>query len=199
MTISKNSAWAIEAEWPDDGPRFSTDHELAAAAASALEQGSPLEAVLLDGDLRRTLGGPRPDGATPYRYPCDLGFVRLDDGSEYPFAAHVICRRRLWQGEAAVIMNAAYLGDRYLGPRSHPNDDLLDVTVGSLRLQQRFLASKRSRQGSHLPHPALTVTRRSAWAHEFARPVPVWVDGQRVGRSRRIEARLVTDAFNVIA
>ncbi len=199
MTISKGSAWAIESAWPDDGPRFDTDHDLAAAAAQALSEGTNLEAVLEAGDLRRTLGGPRPSGATPYRYPCDLGFVRLDDTDEVPFVAHVICHRRFWQGEAVAIMNAAYADDRYLGPKSHPNDDLLDITFGSLPLQQRLMADKRSRQGTHVPHPGLKTRRVSAWEHEFARSTPVWVDGRRLGRCRRIQVRLVTDAFAVIA
>ncbi|MEZ5228415.1 MAG: hypothetical protein R2710_17600 [Acidimicrobiales bacterium] len=98
-----------------------------------------------------------------------------------------------------MVMNAAYVGERYLGPRSHPNDDLLDVTFGALPLQQRLMASKRSRQGTHLPHPALTVVRRPVWAHDFARPTAVWIDGRRTGRCLHLEVRLVTDAFVVIA
>ncbi len=199
MTIEKHSAWATETVWPDGGPRFDTDHALAAAAAVALAQGEVLEALLEGGDLRQTLGGPRPVASAPYRYPCDLGFARLDGGDEHPFAAHVVCHRRFWSGEAAVIMNAAYVGDRYLGPRSHPNDNLLDITIGALPLQQRLMADRRSRQGTHVPHPQLKVRRVSTWEHEFARVTPVWIDGRRHGRCRRVEVRLVTDAFVVIA
>ncbi len=199
MTIEKHSVWAIETVWPADGPRFTSDRELALAAAAALAEGETLEAVLTAGDLRQTLGGPRAEGAAPYRYPCDLGFVSLDQGEEQPFVAHVVARRRFWQGEAAVVMNAAYLGDRYLGPRSHPNDALLDVTVGALPLQQRLLASKRSRQGTHVPHPLLTVYRRPTWEHTFTRPTTIWADGERLGRCRHLAVRLVTDALAVIA
>ncbi len=199
MTIEKNATWATETVWPESGPRFDSDHAIAVAAAAALDRGDTLEAVLTAGDLRQTLGGPRGAGAAPYRYPCDLGFVRLDDGVEHPFVAHVICHRRFWVGEAAVVMNAAYQGQRYLGPRSHPNDDLLDVTFGALGMQQRLLANKRSRQGTHVPHPQLTVNRRPRWEHDFARSTSVWVDGKRVGRCRHLAVRLVTDALVVIA
>ncbi len=200
MTIEKHRTWAEPAEWPDGAPRVGDDATLARLAAAAVADGRVLEVILEAGDLRRTLGAPRPAGMDPYRYPCDLGFVRLDDhADEHPFAAHVAWRRRFWRGEAAVVMNAAYLGPWYLGPRSHPNDALLDVTWGALPWQQRRLAAQRARQGTHLPHPALTVRRVGTWSHEFERPTPVRADGVSIGSARRISVRVVPDAFAVYA
>lgn len=199
MTIEKNVDWATESSWPENGKRFDSDRALAQAAAMALAAGETLEVMLDGGDLRRTLGTPRPDGATPYRYVCDLGFVQLDGGSALPFVAHVVCHRRWWRGEAAAAMNAAYVGDWYLGPKSHPNDGLLDVTVGALAFQQRMMARRRAPQGVHVPHPDLTVRRVARWHHRFDRATPVYVDGRRAGRAHEVEIWLAEDAFAIIA
>ncbi len=199
MTIEKGRPWAIETVWPDDPLRIDNDRDLARTVAAALTVGEHLEVVLLGGDLRATLGGERPLDLAPYRYRCDLGFVSLDGGPEHPFAAHVQWRRRFWRGEAAVVMNAAYLGPWYLGPRSHPNDGLLDITYGSLPWQQRHLAARRAQQGVHLPHPRLTVRRTARWQHAFRRATPVIVDGSAIGQATTIAVRVHDDAFDVIA
>lgn len=199
MTIEKNVSWATESSWPENAPRFDSDHSLAQAVADAHANGELLEVLLDAGDLRRTLGAPRPAGSTPYRYLCDLGFVQLDSGPELPFVAHVVCNRRWWRGEAAAAMNAAYVGDWYLGPKSHPNDGLLDVTFGAMALQQRLMARRRAVQGVHVPHPDLKVRRVPRWQHRFERPTPVYVDGQRVGRCHEVDVWLLPDAFAVIA
>ncbi len=199
VTIEKNRPWAVEAEWPDDPLQIDNDRDLALAVGEALAAGRLLEVVLMGGDLRATLGGERPPGAAPYRYRCDLGLVSLDGGPEHPFVAHVQWRRRFWRGEAAVVMNAAYLGPWYLGPRSHPNDGLLDITYGSLPWQQRSMAARRARQGSHLPHPRLTVRRTGEWQHSFEHATRVIADGATLGRAAGISVRVHEDAFDVIA
>lgn len=193
MTIEKGQAWGdpsgapVEATLPDDAEiaRYVCGHPGAAVSARS-------------GDLMQTLGladGPRPE---PLWFPMDLGFVTLDGGAEQPFSAHVIARGSLWSGAGAAVMNAAWLGDRYLGPKSHPNDGLLDITVGALPPRQRWAAAKRAKTGVHVPHPSLTVKRVEVWEHTFERRRSIWIDGRRIGRAKHLACRLETDAFTLV-
>lgn len=194
VTIQKGEPWG-EPEGPSVDVRLPDD---AAVALHVAERRDAVVAVEA-GDLLQTLGlsagGPRTDALW---FPMDLGFISLDGGEELPFAAHVIARGPLWLGEGASIMNAAWLGDRYLGPRSHPNDGLLDITVGSLPPRQLLAAAKRSKTGVHLPHPALTVKRVGMWEHTFDRPRSIWVDGVRSGRAARLQCRIESDWFTLV-
>ena len=193
MTIEKGEAWGE----PEGAPVEST---LADDASVARYVGGRQHAGVsaTSGDVMQTLGlhdGPR---SAPLWFPMDLGFVTLDEGVEHPFVAHVIARGPLWSGAGAAIMNAAWLGDWYLGPRSHPNDGLLDIAYGALPSRQRWAAAKRARTGIHLPHPSLTVRRVSFWEHTFDRTRSIWVDGHRVGRAKRLVCRLESDWFTLV-
>lgn len=193
VTIRKGEAWGEPSGAPVETVLAS---DAAVAAYVAKRPGSTVSAAT--GDLNQTLGlsdGPRSE---PLWFPMDLGFVTIDGRDELPFAAHVIARGRLWLGEGAAVMNAAWLGDRYLGPRSHPNDALLDVTVGSLPPRQLLAAAKRVKTGVHLPHPALAVKRVGAWEHTFDRPRSMWVDGQHIGRAEKLACRIESDWFTLV-
>ncbi len=195
MTIEKGASWGRPA-----GPQIeigfdaADDAELALAAAAT----PGLVATVASGDLHRTLGLPADGRDDRVVYPIDLGFVSIDDGPERPFVAHVVARRPWWLGDAAVVMNAAWVGDLYLGPRAHPNDGRLDVTVGRLPVRQLPEAASLARSGTHLPHPDLTTVRVAVWEHELDRPRPILVDGDRVGRGRRISVRIEPDALSVV-
>ena len=151
------------------------------------------------GDILTTLGGGARPGVPTRAYPVDLLDVEVDGTSVGSAAAHVVARNRWWRGQAAVAMNAAWLGNLYLGPRSHPNDGLVDVTVGSLKLQQRLLARQRARTGSHLPHPDLRMTRSREWDNTFPADVIVWLDGRETVKGRHVRILVRPDAGVVIA
>ncbi len=150
------------------------------------------------GDLLRTLGGGAGHGVATLAYPVDLLRVTLDGNLVVAGVAHVIARHFMWRGEFAAAMNAAWLGERYLGPRAHPNDGLVDVTFGRLGWQQRLLARRRVRTGAHLPHPDLTMVRRAHWEHQFSRSLPVYVDGVAVGTTQRIAVDVEPDAGVIV-
>jgi hypothetical protein len=194
MVIAKGEAWGRSGPMPENAPWVEND---AALARLVSEHDHPVAGVL-DGDLVRTLGGPRGDAFDLMWFPMDVGWVRIGDQQEIPFVAHVIARRRWWHGEWAAVMNAAWLGDLYLGPRAHPNDGLFDVTVGSLPPRQRIQARGRARQGMHLPHPLLTTHRVATWHHDFDKPVRVWVDGVDRGKTGSIAVRVEPDACTVV-
>ena len=145
-----------------------------------------------------TLGGGAPPGVAARAYPLDLLEVELD-GDQFAVAvAHVVARRRLWAGKFLAAMNAAYVDGLYLGPRSHPNDGLVDTTVGCLGLQQRVMARKRAATGVHLPHPDLKLIRKDSVSHSFDRPTPVMVDGVMIGETVGITVTVRPDAGLVV-
>ncbi|MEL7156561.1 MAG: hypothetical protein AAFN30_08175 [Actinomycetota bacterium] len=197
MIIAKGGRWGEPA--PDAPARhYARLDQLALAAMKAAEAGEPLIATTDHPDILTQLGlsSSRPPGER-FRYPFDLGVAELDDG-EVPFVAHLEARRAGWTGPFAVVMNVGWIGDRYFGPRAHPNDGLLDITVGSLGWRQRLSARRRLATGSHLPHPGLATPRRAAWSHRFPRPVRVSADGRMVGKTRSIAVRCVPDCLTLI-
>lgn len=192
MVISKGEPWG-EPHGPQPERHLADDAELSAYVAG--HRGSVVS--VSSGDLHRTLGlaDMRPE---PLWFPVDLGFAALDGDPEAPFVAHAVARSRSWLGPGAVAMNAAWIGDRYLGPRAHPNDGLVDITFGALPLRQLAAAATRSKTGAHLPHPDLTVRRVVAWEHTFDRPRHLWLDGRHAGSGRHLTIRVEPDWFTLV-
>ena len=202
MTIQKGRSWGEAGSLPPDGVVVRSDAEARAVVATARSQGlAPPTIGLLGGDLCRTLGGTgdearlRSDEAMTF--PVDLGVVEVD-GEEFVFVAHLIARRSWWWGRVVAVMNAQWLGRWDLGPRSHPNDGLLDLTDGTMALGQRFEARRRLATGTHLPHPALATQRAGSFTLDFERPLDVWLDGDRLSRARHLVIRCEPDALHVV-
>lgn len=200
--ISPGSEYGIPMDPPGDAIEVFADHEAARHLTAARLRGvDPPVFILRGGDLFRTLGGSRehvgdPSARQMVRVPVDLGVV-LSDGEEHLFIAHAIFRNRLWQGRFEVVMNAQWCGPYDLGPRSHPGDGLLDITVGSLGLRQRAAVRTRARSGSHLPHPALRTSRSRSHEVDTGHRTSMYLDGLRIAVCSRASVRLEPDAFMV--
>lgn len=202
MTISKGRPWGETAVLDEGATIVHSDREAAATLAAARLEGRPLPTIgLLGGDLCRTLGGRGDErglyAPTARRYPIDLGLAELD-GVPHVFVAHVIARRAWWRGRAVAVMNAQWLGTWDLGPRSHPNDGLLDVSDGTMPLGDRLKARRRLATGTHIPHPGIATSRVRRLEVSFASPLPVMVDGVAVGSGRELRVEVVADAFHVV-
>lgn len=187
---------------PADGVVVHRDAEARSIVEVALFAGAPLPSLgVLGGDLGRTLGCTgderRLRSAEAVTLPIDLGVVRMD-GQDHCFVAHLVARHRWWSGAFVVVMNAAWYGDWYLGPKAHPNDALLDITRGSLPFRERIKARNRLPSGSHLPHPRLHTERLREWEYELDRDTPVYLDGEPVGSSRHLKLRVLPDALEVV-
>lgn len=199
MTIRKGEPWGGPGALPDDGVLVHTDAEARAVVTAARRAGLPVPTLgLLGGDLARAVGATgdeaRLRGPDARRLPLDLGAV-LVDGTLHWFVAHLVARGPLWQGRAVVAMNTELLGPWKVAPRAHPNDGLLDVLDGRLGWDDRLKARRRAVHGEHLPHPAIRVTRTAAIQVELDRPTEVRLDGERIGRARRLSIRVEPDAL----
>jgi hypothetical protein len=186
--IRRGEDWGGPGNLPAGRPAFGSDRELALAVAAEapwLAESNPGETPpgvgppelraptfgLLAGDLHRTLGSPK-HGEADLRtgdamaFPIDVGVAALRgrDGSERKelFVAHLeaFAGRARFAGPTVIAMNAAFIDGDNLGPRAHPGDGLLDLTVGRLGMWDRVRSARRQRTGSHLPHPDLQTVRR---------------------------------------
>lgn len=199
MTIEKHAPWGTSCPLPFDGVEVSSDREARMVVEAARRAHRPVPTLgLLGGDLCRTVGGPadgaRLRSADAVTLPMDLGSVLLD-GRLHWFVAHLVVRRSWWRGRVVAVMNAEWIGRWDVAPKSHPNDGLLDVFDGDLSLDDRWKARSRLLTGTHVPHPGVTQRRVDAVQLEFARPTPVWLDGDRVGTATNLSVRVEPDAF----
>ena len=202
MTIERGAAWGRPGVLPADGVLVHRDAEARAVVEDHRRRGLPLPALgLLGGDLARTCGATgdsqRLHGGGVV-LPVDLGIAVLD-GAEHCFVAHLVARSFGWRGRVVVAMNAQFIGEWDMAPRSHPNDGRLDVLeTEGLAVGQRWKARRRLATGTHVPHPAILERRVATQTWEFVRPIEVRLDGTRVGRARTIELTVEPDALTVV-
>ncbi|CAN5268886.1 hypothetical protein BH18ACT4_BH18ACT4_06100 [soil metagenome] len=199
MTVEKGKAWGEPGPLPPDGVIVGSDAEARAVVERARRANQPVPPLgLLAGDLCRTLGG-RGDRARLHspdaiRVAVDLGAVLLD-GRLHWFVAHLVARRSWWRGRVFVAMNAEWLGSWDVAPRAHPCDGLLDTLDTTMPAGERIKARARLGTGTHVPHPAIRERRSAAVQVEFDAPVPIRLDGDRVGNARALSVRLEPDAL----
>jgi hypothetical protein len=207
VTIEKGQEWGAAAPLPPDGVVVSSDAEARRAVTDARARRVPLPVLgLVGGDLYRTLGGGGGGGggvdparlrsSSAMTFHVDLGEV-LVDGRIHLFVAHLVAHSALWR-RAFVAMNAQWRGDWDLGPKSHPNDGLLDVYQARLALGDVWKVRARLPSGTHLPHPGITQRRVAALQVEFDRPQPISLDGVSIGRGRALAIRVEPDALTVV-
>lgn len=202
MTIRKHQPWGEPGVLAANGVVVSSDVEASRAVAAARAAGiEPPELGLLGGDLCATMSGTGSEahlyGPEARRYPVDLG-IAVADGVEHVFVAHVLVRRPLWRGRILAAMNAQFLGPWDLGPKSHPNDGLLDVSDARLGFAEKLAARRRAPSGTHVPHPRIEVRRTRARAYRFEPGARLFVDGVAVGGVTELELRVEPDALTVV-
>ncbi len=197
MPIAKGQPYGEPGDLPAGGVIVGSDAEAGAALSEARKERRPFPALgLLGGDLCRTLGGGGGGELQGVRFTVDLGEALLD-GRLHFFVAHLVARSRLWT-RAFVAMNAQWLKSWNLGPRAHPGDGLLDTYDAHLKPSQVPVVRGRLHHGAHLPHPGIRERRVAAIQIELERPLPVRLDGEVVGRGRRLAVRVEPDALRVV-
>ena len=206
MTIDKGVPWGEVAVPPRGTTVFATCAELAAhlgphliTASETLEHSR--EFVLRDASFRVLLGTTDVSGASMVRVPIDLLDVSFSrDGREERTVAvdSVVLGDRLLRDELTLVSNTGVWRRRRIAPRAHPNDGRADVvTVAvTMGIRQRLSAWRRTRWGTHLPHPAISIEqcRQFEWS---GAPRPLTVDGVRKGSVTSLQVRVIPDALVV--
>lgn len=203
MTIRRGEQWGEAVAAPRDLLVASTDATARAAIAVARAGGTQVPPIgFAAGDLARTMGG-----GAPGRFPgtvtkATIDVVRVDAAGERTWAvAHVVARRRgwagWWRGEVLLAMNAEFLGQYDVAPRSHPNDGRIDLVhvAAAMGVRTRLQARKKARTGTHLPHPQIDACQAAQATVAFSRPLDVWVDGVRWRRAGELKLTVEPDAL----
>ncbi|HEY1279325.1 MAG TPA: hypothetical protein VGF22_06600, partial [Acidimicrobiales bacterium] len=68
----------------------------------------------------------------------------------------------------------------------------------SMSLAQRWKARRRLPTGTHVPHPAIHVTRVAAVQETFTPPLDVWLDGTPIGPVHHLSLRIEPDALSLV-
>lgn len=207
MTIRKGESWGERSTPPLDLPTATSD-----AQAAALVRGGCREFLLTGGDMWRTLGGSSSsdsldDGVGARTVvPVDrLEVSWVHDGIEEsrPVLAHAVVRlgHRCWKprsGDICYVMNAQYLGEFDVAPRSHPNDGRFDIVTveSSMSWRQRRQLRRRLVTGTHLPHPSIrTETIGHSW--KPGRSGRLTLDGESVGGGDQICITVHPDSLRI--
>ena len=207
MTVRKGVDWGERRPVPAGLRQVPDDAALHEWVCGHREQRVPIgDVVIAGGDLARTLGrAVSRGGAIAIETGADATYAALDvvrvvaDEVRTTWcAAHVVARRSWWSGEVVLAMNAEYLGDLDVAPRSHPSDGRVDVVTvdPAMAWRTRRQARARARTGAHLPHPQLHVVRTAATAVTFRRQLTVWVDGVRWCQASQLELTVEPDAYH---
>jgi hypothetical protein len=193
MTVRKGVEWGERVTRPNGLVVAASDAELAVLVAG----GSPPPLAVAKGDLRRTLGDSSA-GTTMQLVALDLLRV-VADGAEMCAVAHVVARHSWWRGRIVGVFNSEHLGRWDVAPRGHPNDGLAEVidVDPTMTLRQRVQAWRRLPSGTHVPHPAIGVSRAASVNWEFGSPLTLHVDGVRRGTVRRLTVTVDADAYHL--
>lgn len=204
MPVAKGEPWGESARLPADAPIFNMDHSAARAVEFCRAKGLERPTIgLTGGDLWRTLGAPAGDAdrlrAGPAtRVTVDVGWVSIDGSElEHAFVAHCIARTRGW-GLVLAVMNAEWLDEWDVAPKSHPGDGWLDVTEAELSWAERNKVRDRLPTGTHLPHPGLMTSRVTETEFELMKPRRLYLDGSVFPKVRHLKVRLEPASLTVV-
>ncbi len=204
MSIGRGSDWGRTGCLPPGSEIVNSDRDLASILSESRRIGADRPTVgLVGGDVWRTLGAPG-GGEQRLRHgpatiaEIDAVEVVADEGEPHVFVAHLVARRPLYLGRVVAVMNAEWLGDLDVAPRSHPSDGRVELVDAELRLGDKWKARRRLPTGTHVPHPDIEV--RSAARHElvFDRPMGIRLDGADIGRARRVYLTVLPEAVTVV-
>lgn len=199
MTIRKGEEWGAADTVPACVVTASNDAQI----ASAWLLGSvPL---LRGGNLHASLGSPVPGSAGDpcTRFTVDaLEVSVLMEGHEATVvAASEVVIGRWTRGEFFVVSANGRWSGLDIAPRAHPNDGFLHALSipGGVGLRQRLEARRRAVLGTHVPHPAIAVTRGDAFAAGNTSRRRLLVDGRDWGRWASVSVRVLPDHAEVLA
>ena len=156
------------------------------------------------GDLAKTLGitsqGRTSKKESKNEFIADVGSVLLD-GKLHWFVAHLVVwnkRPKNFSRNFFAVMNAAWLDNLNLTPKSHPGDEKLDVIEAKLNYRDSREFKKRALSGTHIPHANIKTRKITAETYEFEKPRCIYLDNVLVGKVKQIAVRIEPKAFTIL-
>jgi len=206
MTIRKNEDWGSTVVRPEDLVICETDAATSQLATDFYLQQKPMPAIAITrSSLSRTLGkkGSNVNSQNMQATPFDLIEVTFVDASmiEQKVLAlgYGLLRKSWWRGDIVAAMNTSFIGDWDCAPRSHPNDGKFDLLAvnGEMKSTQRFIASRRLKFGTHLPHPQISMKQLTSFEADCSAKPNLYVDNRRFMSVNQCKFRLVPDAITL--
>lgn len=130
---------------------------------------------------------------------CTITYVSGDIETVHAFS-HVTIGS-WWKGRHLIASNSGFIDGTNIAPRSHPNDGEFDTVniAASMPLKQRFIARRKAKTGTHVPHPQISIKRSTS--EEFARERPqerLAIDGVAVAQWVKISISIEPDYWEII-
>jgi hypothetical protein len=199
MTIRKGEEWGHQAIVPKSFVVAEDDFD-----AASQPPGVPF--ALRRGDMFAALGNPRiptVDGDCML-VPIDSLVCRVTytNGSEEEVRAFShISVGSWWRRRHIIISNSGFISGANIAPRSHPNDGEFDVVTLSegMPFQQRFIAKRKAKTGTHVPHPDISIRRHTEY--KILRKTPqerLSIDGVAVSNWRDLCINIEPDYWVII-
>ena len=199
MTIRKGEEWGRRGNVPASFFIAEDDHDAASQAPA-----TPF--ALCRGDMYTALGNPK---IPVHHHECML--VPIDaltctitytsDTEEVVRAFSHIAIGSWWKGRHIIVSNSGFISGLNIAPRSHPNDGECDVVsmASSMPLRQRLIARRKAKTGTHIPHPDISVQRKTHVAISRATPQErLSIDGVAVSNWQEITIDVKPEYWEVI-
>ena len=195
--IRRGEPWGLETTWPEDAVIIHSDHALALADPSR-------PVFLASGDISRSLGHPSmPSGdgkCTEVRIDAMLCTVASSAGERKIVAASSIIVGSHWRHRHMIISNGGWWNEWNIAPRAHPNDGIVELLTLSekMTMRQRWLAKRKMRTGTHLPHPDISMVRISSATVDRISGEKLLIDGQAVSIWESLSVEVLPDYWRVL-
>jgi hypothetical protein len=205
VTIRKGDSWGEIVDPPAGLQTFRSSRELARLLTSSPSSvhGKQFSCILLAKNFQRLLGRSKSRGKHDLRIVVDLLQVEVTAGGvgrQFIAIDTVLLPGSRWSGAVVLITNTGFAQGRRLAPRAHPNDGRMDVLKvdPTMTVRQRLLAVQRTRWGTHLPHPCLSVDQMSdfSWSGPAG---SLHIDGQSIRSVTDVTVRVLPDALVLYA
>lgn len=196
--IRRGETWGQDTVMPVAVVEASSDALLARAPSS-------LPVFVSAGDIARSIGNPsRPSpGATCTEVAIDAmqcTIHRTGSAELITHAASSVVIGQLWRGRHIIVSNAGWVRDSNVAPRAHPNDGIVEMMTLSehMSLRQRFLASRKMRTGTHIPHPDIVNSRETQFQITKNGTERLVIDGVRVHDWTQVAITVLPDYWRVL-
>lgn len=199
MTIQKGQDWGIPITAPLNFEIAHTD-----VAASRMKSGIPF--ALSGGDVYVSLGSPQVPKASHSCREVQIDALQYKiEGTNGQLSEDVafshVCVGRWFLGRFIAITNCGFIDALNTSPRAHANDGEFDFFEldAEMSLRQRFLAHKKARTGTHLPHPKLR-SRRSTFVEltNISGAESLSIDGQNIKDWSSVSVEILPDYWSVL-